>query len=52
MSTYDEMNMCKARLRAIDLEEFEQNKDKKSKFDIFTHEVEFIFTINSWFFLY
>lgn len=40
VSTFDEMNMCKSRLRVVDKEELERNKQKKTKMDVFTFEVD------------
>lgn len=34
------MHMCKSRLRAVEVEEFERTKQKKTKLDIFTFEVD------------
>ena len=38
-STYDEINMCKSRLRAVDPEEIE-DKEEKSRLDISKYEVD------------
>lgn len=40
VSTFDEMNMCKSRLRIVDKDELERTKQKKTKMDVFTFEID------------
>lgn len=40
VSTFDEMNMCKSRLRVVDKAELERTNRRKTNMDVFDYEVD------------